>query len=836
MLLREHRSKEQGLSDLLNYAHIVNPGTIYLKDGALMRSVRYLAPDLGSAGDAEADGVNEVFNRMVLNLSDGWMLHIDDIRVPASAYPDMAEFPCTVAQMIDYERRMQYESIGEHYENMQILTFVWKFPKESVKISKSFFIENLDESEKYVSLNDLVSEFEQTVSRCTNTLSAYFNIEPLDSADMLTFLNMCISGKFKAMPVPPADMFLDVLLASEPFTGGMAPMVGNKHIKVLSILGTELEQTYMGILEALSSYPLVYRVSNRFIPFSRHTGEKELKRYRKQWNNKITGFLGLIGEALLNKPSKNQDEHAEVMKDEVKNAIAWNNSGRVVFGFWTCEIVFMHEDMSVLNYAINDFQGALDKIGFNSYEEDTNAVDAFLGTIPGHGSCNVRRVFLNSKQLGQVLPLSSVWAGDDRVSRSSFLPKDAPVCFMADTSGSTPFRHNVDHEDIGHTATIGPTGAGKTTFQQFMMTQFYRYPQAHGFIFDKDLSQYGWTYAMGGKHYNIGEDSKLGFAPFKRLETETERKQANQFLTLLCELQNIEITTKIRQHISQAINSLATTAIDEDRSISRLEMLAHEDIKEAIHFYTLKGSFSMLDSMTDSIEDGYLHCFEMGWLIKQDKQYYLPILMHIFNRISNFLNEADKAKPTFVFLEEAWQYLDHEVFRKFIIDWAKTFRKFNARLWVATQSLNDLYDSATRTLKPSTAAILEACSTRIYLPNDKMDKSTEELYYQIGLTERQVEIIKTATPKRDYYLVRPPLEGAKNQFSGKRLFNLGWTDLDKKPLALSFIGLNLSKSKRLAELIRTNPAEKDWLPLWLEEEGQQQWLEYYYQNFNKDAQ
>lgn len=834
MLLREHRSKEQGLNDLINYGHI-HHGVVYNKDGAFIISARYIAPDLDSAGKAQLDGLVENGNRFGLNFSDGWMIHTDDIRVPATEYPDMAEFPCATAHLIDDDRRESYENEGEHFENMQLLTFVWKFPKESVKINKSIFIENLEDSEKHESLDTLLSQFKTVVNRSLNVLKNYFSIEIIDSEDLLTFLSFCITGKFKPKKVPPPDVFLDTYMASEPFVGGMIPRVGNKHVQVLSIMGCRLDETYPGILEALSTYPLVYRVSNRWIAMSPATADKELKRYRKQWNNKITGFGGLIAEALLNKPSKNQDDSAAFMKDEVKNAITWNNSGRVVWGYWTCSIVFMSENLQTIQYAIKDFTNFLDQLGFDVLLEDYNAVDAFLGTIPGHGSCNIRKIFVNSRQLAHFLPFNSVWAGDEKVSRRSLLPKDAPVCFMASTIGSTPFRYNVDHLDLGHSVTLGPTGAGKTTFEQFKMTQFFRYPKAQGFIFDKDLSQYGWTYAMGGKHYHIGEDTKIGFAPFQHLETDTEISQAKLFVELLCELQNMKITPKTRQQISEGINSLATVPYGEDRSITRLINLIHEDIKEPLKFYSLQGSFSMLDSMTDSLDDGYLHCFEMGWLIKQKEQYYLPVLVHIFNKVGNFLERANREHPTFIYLEEAWQYIDHEFFSKYIVDWAKTMRKFNGRLWLATQSLADLYDPSTGKLKASTAAILEACSTRVFLPNDKVDLSIEQLYQQIGLSERQIEIIKTSTPKQDYYVVRPPLEDSGNKFSGNRLFNLGlnWNpeEPDKKPLALSFIGLSMDKSKALAELIQEHPEEKDWLPIWLESEGQTKWLERYYEHY-----
>ena len=833
MLLREHQSKEQGLNDKLNYAYI-HDGIIYNKDGALLMAFKYIGPDMDAAGKGELDGLVETVNRALLDLTDGWMVHFDDVRVPSLAYPQMANFPSLAARLVDDERRFHYES-GQHFESMQYLTFVWKFPKEVVTIDRKFFFENLDGDEKRENLGTMKVKFKNTIEKCLSVLKNYMHFEELNSAELLSFLTTCITGKFKYMQVPPADAYLDVVLASEPLLGGLVPKIGDKHIATLSIMSSQLDETYPGILEALSTYPLTYRVSNRFIPLSPKTADVELKRFRKQWNNKITGFAGLIAEALFNKQSKNVDENAMVMKDEVKNAIQWNNSGQTRFGFWNCQIVFMSEDSEVLATAIKDFKGFLDGLGFNSYLEDINAMDAYLGTIPGHGSCNVRRILTNSRQVSHLLPLNTLWAGDEQVSKSSFLPKNAPVCFYANSIGSTPFRFNIDHEDIGHQVILGPSGAGKSTYLQLALSQFLRYENARVFVFDKDLSHHGWTHAMGGQFYNIGEDSTIGFAPFKLLETKSQLNAAKRFVEMLCELQGMVLTPVHKQYIADVVNILSKTKNTDDRSISSLLTYADDSLKAALRFYTLSGSFDMLDSQNDSIRKGYIHTFEMGWLIKQEKQYYLPVLMHQFNTISSFLEESKSLYPTIIVLEEGWQYLEHPIFSKFIIDWMKTFRKFNARVWIATQSLSDLYDPSNGALRPSTAAILDNCATRVFLPNTSMDEKTENLYSQIGLSERQIEIIKSATPKRDYYVVRPPLPDSDNKFSGNRLFDFGWSNTEEKPLALSFIGLNKTKSTALSDLIKQYPNENQWIPKWLESEGQLNWLEYFNNTYYKEV-
>ena len=79
-----------------------------------------------------------------------------------------------------------------------------------------------------------------------------------------------------------------------------------------------------------------------------------------------------------------------------------------------------------------------------------------------------------------------------------------------------------------------------------------------------------------------------------------------------------------------------------------------------------------------------------------------------------------------------------------------------------------------------------------------------DLYQAMGLNETQIEIIRTATKKRHYYLVSP---------EGRRLFDLGLG-----PVALAFAGI--SSKEQIAHLSRLAEREGDYWPFaWLEEKG-----------------
>ncbi len=823
MRLREHASKEQGLDDLLNFAHFVDNGVIINKDGAFFKSFLFRGPDLYSVSSVQLDGLTAMVNRMMTYLGDGWMVHVDEIRIASRQYPERGYFPDSVSALIDDERREVYLSEGEHYENMQYLTLVWKFPMSKVKVAKHWFVEGIDSQAGTENLSKLLDQFLETTDRCISLLSSYIQFTPLNSAELLSFLNFCICGKNARVVLPPDRLFVDVALGREPVVGGFIPRVGTQSIYILSIMGYLNSETIPGMLSELTTYPALYRWSNRFIPLSETTAETEMKRRQRNWNNKVKGFMGVIRESVTGRVSDKVNVDALRMSEEVTHAITSNSSQETRFGYWSSQLVLFHEDVNELEKIAKTLKCYIEQCGFSVSSETVHAIDAWLGTIPGHGSCNVRRLFVNSYNFAHFIPLQSVWAGAMTGHKNSLLPQGHPPTFYAATEGKTPFRYLIDVGDVGHQVILGPTGAGKSTFLGFLIAQFLRYENAEIFVFDKDFSHKALTHALSGQHYDIGNATELSFCPLVDLSTPSLCVMASQFIEDLIVLQGVTPSPDIRAAILTAIQHLA----EDERSLSRnltvfQSVVQHEEVRKALQYYTLKGQISLLDATEDSLQTSHLQTFEMNWVLSQRPEIYVPVLRYIFDQIERRLEKNQGRIPTLIVLEEAWLYLSHPLFSNKLKDWLKTLRKKNARIVFATQSLADLYDPATKTLTATTAAILESCPTKVYLPNREMSEAIRELYERMGLSDRQLEILKDiAEPKREYYVTTP---------EGNRLIELGFNDMNT--VALSFIGLSMSRSNELLEC--KNRYQDKWVYHWLIDNGLVEWADYwletYYQN------
>jgi type IV secretion system protein VirB4 len=329
---------------------------------------------------------------------------------------------------------------------------------------------------------------------------------------------------------------------------------------------------------------------------------------------------------------------------------------------------------------------------------------------------------------------------------------------------------------------------------------------------------------LDGHHYDIGHAETLSFCPLADLSTDSKKVRAKQFIEELVVLQRVPLTPAIRDTVHLAIESLSHEIHANSRNLTVFcSEVQNEAVRSAVRYYTLEGQIKLLDATEDSMQAGHLQTFEMNWLLNQKPDIYLPVLLYIFDQIESRLEAGQGKHPTLIILEEAWLYIGHEVFARKLKDWLKTLRKKNARVIFATQSLADLYDPGTKSLTAITAAILESCPTKIYLPNPSMEGEIKTLYEKIGLSERQIDIINhVGMPKRHYYVVTP---------EGNRLIELGFNQV--RPMALAFIGLSKEKSQQLIECKKT--FDSDWVYHWLMAQQFPEWAAYWQTRYSEVA-
>ncbi len=789
--LKRHRSQNPGVADLLNWSSVIDDGIIVNKNGSLMAAWLYRGNDNASATNAERNAISRFINAALNQLGSGWMIHVDAIRRPCPAYshPSLSHFPDPVSKALDEERREFFSQYRALYEGCFVITATY-FPP---MLAQAKLVELMfdDPDGKQSNLTErgakIVEEFKRDVNSLQGRLSTALHLERLRANtfedeygqkvthdDFLRWLHFCLTGINHPIVLPHNPAFIDYLVGGQDMTGGMIPLVGGKYVMVVGIDNFPFESS-PGVLSRLAELPVEYRWNTRFIFLDPHESVSLINKYKRKWKQKIRGFK----DPVLRTNSGSIDHDAKAMFDDCEMALMEVNSGVVAMGLYTSTVVLMGEDLDALKNSANYIQKTLGAMGFPSRIEDVNTMDAFIGSLPGHGVENIRRAMMNTRHVADLMPTSSIWTGRD-VAPCNFYPTGSPPLMHCVTTGATPFRFNFHVGDLGHTIILGPTGAGKSTLMCTATAQLLRYPEMTVYVFDKGKSAYTLCKAVGGNHYSIGSEEErdaagriratFSFCPLQWLETKSDLVWAASWIETLVTLNGVEVTPKQRNEIARRLEVFYKSG--EKTLLSFVTGLMDEAMSSALEMYTREGMFGyLLDADEDSLnlkDGGGLTVFEIEDLMNMgDPKIVLPVLLYLFRRIEKSLH----GQPAAILIDEAWVVLGHPVFRDKLREWFKIMRKNNCAIIPATQSLTDAVNSGILDV------IKESTAVKLFLPNPhaKSDE-TAEIYRRMGLNSRQIDIIANAIPKRQYYYTST---------EGNRLFELALGPLQLALFAVS---------------------------------------------------
>jgi type IV secretion system protein VirB4 len=795
--LRRKRSNLLGLPDQLNFAIPVDDYTIALKDGAFLSAFECAGLDLNSASVEELDAHRAQANRALARLDDGFMYNVDLIRHPSVEYPART-FPDPLSAMLDREREVHYSAEGRHFETTCVVTITYRLPADvQTKIAGVF----LSGAPKRVDWKRQLEWFKQRLREFADAIGSVWKLTPLEMPALLSHLATCIIGRTREIVAPRPPIFLDAILGNQDFIAGFKPRIGGRHIRVVALSGFP-PFSYAEMAAFLSELPICYRYSIRGIPVGPRTAITQLSVYRRNWFQKRLGLRGVISEHFgSGAGAAFQNQHALRMAADADEAITEAEAGAVRYCYVTPKVIITEDRAEIADENAQLVFKVCQNIGFDPRIESINAVEAWLGSIPGHGWYDIRRPLVNTQNLADILPLTGIWPGL-ATNPCPYYPKDTPALCYGATTGSTPFRFNLHVGDTGHTGIYGPTGSGKSVALGTIAANFCAVPDGQLFFFDKGYSAYVLTKALGGQHLDLGED-EVPLQPLARIDDETDRMKLQGLLEDWLELHGVRLVPNQRKALWRALTLVAEGPVAQ-RTISNLVTQVQDgSVRDGLNAFSLAGPLGrFLDADRDVMLKGRFVTFELETLMAMGPKVVVPVATYLFHRIDQRLD----GRPTLIILDEAWIMLTNSVFGAKIEEWLRTLRKKNAAVVLATQSLSEIANS------PHRDVLLESCPTKLYLPNpEAKNAASREMYRRFGLTDRQVEIIAEAAPKRHYYYTSP---------LGRRLFQFSLG-----PAALAFIGAG-SKDDVLSARRMINQQGARWTSEWLCARGLGDWAEY----------
>lgn len=769
--LREYRNKADRLADFLPWAALVAPGVVLNKDGSFQRTSRFRGPDLDSATPAELVATTARLNSALRRLGSGWSIFVEAVRRPALDYPVCA-FPDPASALVERERAAQFAEEGAHFESRYFLTFLWMPPAEDAARAESWLYEG--RAEKGVDPRELLEGFADRTDRLLRLFEGFFpEVQWLDDGETLSYLHSCISTRLHDVRVPETPMHLDALLADEPLTGGLEPRLGAAHLRTLTVIGFP-SATFPGLLDELNALGFAYRWSTRAIMLDKSDATKLLSKIRRQWFAKRKSVAAILKEVMTNEASVLVDSDAANKAEDADAALQELGADHVGLALVTATVTVWDEEPALAAEKLRLVEKVIQGRDFTCVPEGMNAIEAWLGSLPGHVYGNVRQPPISTLNLAHMMPLSAVWAGLEHDAHFN-----APPLFYAKTEGSTPFRFSLHVGDVGHSLVVGPTGAGKSVLLAMMALQFRRYAGSQIFAFDFGGSIRAAALVCGGDWQDLGSslsedsDEPVLLQPLARIHEPAQRNWASEWLQAILAAEGVALDPETKDHLWSTLSSLASAPVAERTLTGLAVLLQSQALKQALAPYCVGGPFGrLLDAESERLGEASFQAFETEGLTGSAAA--PAVLSYLFHSIEGRLDGS----PTLIIIDEGWLVLDSPAFAAQLREWLKTLRKKNASVVFATQSLADIETSA---IAP---AIIESCPTRIFLPNDRaVEPQILSIYRRFGLNDRQIEILSRATAKRDYYC---------QSSRGNRLFELGLGEV-----ALAFAAAS-SKSDQLA--------------------------------------
>ncbi len=421
------------------------------------------------------------------------------------------------------------------------------------------------------------------------------------------------------------------------------------------------------------------------------------------------------------------------------------------FGEFSLTVVVYDQDLARVESGCAECYKVFSLHDAQLYEERYNLLNAYLATLPGNSTFNLRRLYITNANHADYSFVFTLHTGEpvNRHLQQEYLA-------VLETNHHTPYFLNLHHRDIAHTVILGRTGSGKSFLLNFLITNLQKY-DPYTFIFDLGGSFSSLTRLFGGSYLRVGLESRdFRINPFSLQPTKRNLDFLSIFIRVLAESHGTEpVTSAQERELYEQIQNLY--ALDESalHTLSTLANTLRRDLDSRLYRWKQGGQFGFLfDNTEDSVTFARFQCFDFQGM-RAYPQLLEPLLFYILHRADAIIRDPEISHVfKAFFIDEGWVFLKNPSIRSYIVEALKTWRKHNAALVLSTQSLDELRKSDILDV------ILESCVTKIFLANPDMDR---ELYrQQFHLNDHEIELITGLIPKQQMLIKTPDTSKVAN--------------------------------------------------------------------------
>ena len=442
------------------------------------------------------------------------------------------------------------------------------------------------------------------------------------------------------------------------------------------------------------------------------------------------------------------DSAAAAESDRLGDALVELETDRIAYGDLALTIA-IHGPLSQTESLDGDIRRIFASQDAKVIREGYGQLPAWFSRLPAQPRRRqVRSVFVSA---GSVACLAPIFGPPVGSPRSSHLRK--PALAVLETQWRTPYHYDLFQGDVGHTLVLGATGAGKSFSLNFLLVQALQYDPR---VLILDLGgSYRWlTQFLGGGYMELSPDSGGGFQlrPFSLPAGERTFQFLTGWISRLLRIGGWNLSGEDPSEIRARVEDLYAFP-PERRSLGVLVRSLPSKMWPALGRWHGDGAWGRyFDNPADG-DDLQLQDWQVIDLAGAAEHEDLceAALFYLLERLRLALeNPSETARVKLMVVDEAWRYLQDPAVLSYLAEAAKTWRKKNAALIVATQSAVDVTGTA------GAEALLESMPTKLFLANPDLPEKAAGTF---RLNPSEVNTIRGLIPKRELYLRRTDAAG-----------------------------------------------------------------------------